>query len=400
MTDKSLGDLFKRLREEAGLSQEKLALNGGLSQSVISRIERGEIQQPTDETFMAYSKALDRPVEQLRALAVPFFRDARLSLGFLHGIGASPIILMVMEGELNGIRSASTIEDGEFVWIESGAGAHTPAQATHTSKGVLSAKTLREHALGNELDMIVASADMFRLELTRNWKRCALISTSYQPLHLLTFERSSGESPVKRSSRLALEDYTADNPAQIFYPDGTVGQRYLERLSGSEFRKKIKPVPFEVEQLDEDHLPELLCRAFENESVKCFSVIAWHPIIAYIEAHSYLGWCESHTENITDVLNRYKLPYPDYSVDLLLNIKSPALIKFIRRKGYLDLFAKLEQHSRELSPDNLHPYSSQVVEISEYLKMSDPENCYEELRQSSFKFLIYPDFFDYLQEIG
>ncbi|MCR4404705.1 MAG: helix-turn-helix domain-containing protein [Candidatus Acetothermia bacterium] len=59
-----LGERLKRLRGEAGLSQEALAAKSGLSRVTIARLEAGE-QDPHYETLLALARGLGLPLERL-----------------------------------------------------------------------------------------------------------------------------------------------------------------------------------------------------------------------------------------------------------------------------------------------------------------------------------------------
>ncbi|MDF2760123.1 MAG: transcriptional regulator, family, partial [Thermomicrobiales bacterium] len=80
----SFGDLLRRLRSAAGLSQEALAERAGLSRNGISDLERGARQVPRLETVRMLADALalaDADRQALLAAArpalmAPGFRDA------------------------------------------------------------------------------------------------------------------------------------------------------------------------------------------------------------------------------------------------------------------------------------------------------------------------------------
>ena len=59
-----LGERLKRLRGEAGLSQEALAAKSGISRVTITRLEAGE-QDPHYETLLALAQGLGLPLERL-----------------------------------------------------------------------------------------------------------------------------------------------------------------------------------------------------------------------------------------------------------------------------------------------------------------------------------------------
>jgi transcriptional regulator with XRE-family HTH domain len=60
-----LKDNLKRLRVEAGFTQQKLAEKSGLSISVVTQLERGIIPNPRLDTLRALAKALGCTLDQL-----------------------------------------------------------------------------------------------------------------------------------------------------------------------------------------------------------------------------------------------------------------------------------------------------------------------------------------------
>ncbi len=398
MSENMIGAYFKRLRENARLSQSQLAENGDFHQSVISRLERGEIRIPTDDTLRGYSKGLGMPLEDLRRDLEPLLRDnSALDLGFLHGVASSPLILVIMAGELEGIRAASVRSSTGPVWVDPGEKLDESKFAELYNGKLMSAGALREYAGTGQLDMIVASSEMFGLELTRHWMRCACISTSYEPLKMMEFQPiKDGEDQKERPRELPWDPAS---PIRLFYPEGTIGQRYMDRLRNSELRKAINPIPFQVTETDEMRVPEPVKRALQGEEP--FRVISWHPLSSYMRAAAMevASWNLLKERNVIEVLNDHDLTLPRYSVDLLLNLQSPKVTRFIRSKEYRTFFTKLELHSRELSPENLNPNSTQVKEVCKYLG-DDKENeaIFRDLRVSTFQLMLYPDFLYYLED--
>ena len=60
----SLKNLVK-LRKEKGWSQEKLAVESGISYNTIIKIERGGIKNPKIETVIKIADALDTSIDEL-----------------------------------------------------------------------------------------------------------------------------------------------------------------------------------------------------------------------------------------------------------------------------------------------------------------------------------------------
>jgi len=61
----NIAKTVKRLREKAGLSQEKLARLADVSNNTLINIEAGKQDNPTIETLKKIAKALDTPIEDL-----------------------------------------------------------------------------------------------------------------------------------------------------------------------------------------------------------------------------------------------------------------------------------------------------------------------------------------------
>ena len=61
----SLGAALKRAREEKGWTQEKLAIESGISYNTLIKIERGGIDNPKIETVIKLADALSVSVDKL-----------------------------------------------------------------------------------------------------------------------------------------------------------------------------------------------------------------------------------------------------------------------------------------------------------------------------------------------
>ena len=61
----NIAKTVKRLREKAGLSQEKLARLADVSNNTLINIEAGKQDNPTIETLKKIARALNTPVENL-----------------------------------------------------------------------------------------------------------------------------------------------------------------------------------------------------------------------------------------------------------------------------------------------------------------------------------------------
>lgn len=61
---KKIGQNLRKIRENKGLTQEKLALNAGLNRAYIGYIERGE-RNPSTDTLVKIAKALKVSIKDL-----------------------------------------------------------------------------------------------------------------------------------------------------------------------------------------------------------------------------------------------------------------------------------------------------------------------------------------------
>jgi transcriptional regulator with XRE-family HTH domain len=62
-----ISDKVKELRKAAGLTQQALATNAGLSMSAVIHIEKGRIPDPRGSTLKALARALGTTVDELLA---------------------------------------------------------------------------------------------------------------------------------------------------------------------------------------------------------------------------------------------------------------------------------------------------------------------------------------------
>jgi transcriptional regulator with XRE-family HTH domain len=62
-----ISERVKRLRAAAGLTQQALATNAGLSMSAVIHIEKGRIPDPRGSTLKALARALGTTVDELLA---------------------------------------------------------------------------------------------------------------------------------------------------------------------------------------------------------------------------------------------------------------------------------------------------------------------------------------------
>lgn len=65
-SEEIFGKILKKIRDEKGFSQEKLALEADLDRTFISLLERG-LRQPSLNTLLQISKALDTKASEVVA---------------------------------------------------------------------------------------------------------------------------------------------------------------------------------------------------------------------------------------------------------------------------------------------------------------------------------------------
>ncbi|MGW4533443.1 helix-turn-helix domain-containing protein [Nocardia sp. NPDC004340] len=76
----TFGNLLRRLRDNRGVSRERLAFNAGVSASYITHLEKGDRGNPTREVVTALTRYLDR--------LVPLSSEDRRQLDDLSGLGS------------------------------------------------------------------------------------------------------------------------------------------------------------------------------------------------------------------------------------------------------------------------------------------------------------------------
>src|SRR5512132_3779294 len=79
MTETGFGDLLRRSRVAAGLTQEELAERAGVSTRGISDLERGARGLPRKDTLQLLLQALDLPERDSATLVAAAHRAPRLS---------------------------------------------------------------------------------------------------------------------------------------------------------------------------------------------------------------------------------------------------------------------------------------------------------------------------------
>lgn len=398
----TVGELLKRLREEAGLTQLELETQGGPKQSVTSRIERGEISDPTEDTLRQAATGLRMEFEDLRQM-IDRLQSAEptpkaLTLGFLHGIHSAPIIAMLMEGDLYDIKAASKEEEQSgLLWWEAGVKPSKNQLDKAKSAAPLFAGSLQRAFRNLNLDLIVASCEIFEPQLRagNSLFRCAQISTSYVPFQIMDIypkDQEMAESRVVPD----LKKRNDGKPIKLLYPSGTIGQKYRDLLASGELATYLDPQYFELKE-GSGSLPAAI-EGCLNEGVH-FRVLLWSPIFSgYTRKLEEKGW-KVKLYNINQVLDEYSLPIPEYSVDLLLNGASPSVVEWLRSKEYSRFTDRLMECSFSLSSKELKPDSPVVAEIAEYLDGMDRGECYTELRRFSFNILFYGDFLDFLDKV-
>ncbi|MEU1205913.1 helix-turn-helix transcriptional regulator [Nocardia sp. NPDC005825] len=79
----TFGNLLRRLRDNRGVSRERLAFNAGVSASYITHLEKGDRGNPTREVVTALTRYLDR--------LIPLSSEDRRQLDDLAGLGSDQV---------------------------------------------------------------------------------------------------------------------------------------------------------------------------------------------------------------------------------------------------------------------------------------------------------------------
>lgn len=93
-----LGEVVRKKRGELGLTQKEFAVRCELDQSIISRIEKGQIARPTEGTCISLAAGLQMTVEEiikLRAVQREALVAPLLRVCFPHTLVSAPLILFL-----------------------------------------------------------------------------------------------------------------------------------------------------------------------------------------------------------------------------------------------------------------------------------------------------------------
>ena len=392
----SLGELLKHLRKRKGLKQGDLEEQIGLDQSTISRAENNQLN-PTDETLLKLASAYEIDIEKLRGMIASIpkasIAASTLNLGMLHGIASAPLITMLMDGDQRNIRITSTVGENGLNWWEPGEQPGSERLAQNSNAQALFAGSLQRVLRDADLDLIVASEEMFKDETGPAGRllRCAQISNSYSMIHLLELRPKQGEA-------LSIVSQPPAKPIKLLYPHGTIGMRYKDILiNESELKGKLDPQYYTLDQ-PHNHVPEPIENCFKTGDHFC--VLSWPPRSSSLkkEAKRRKHWNVSQFD-MGKVLNHYSTRVPACSVDLLLAANSARIVEWIQTGEYANFFDDLIRYTRSFSADRLRQDSLVVDQVSRYLGIDDKEECFQELLLIDYNVMFYPEFLKFLDAV-
>src|SRR5690242_12754687 len=112
MTESGFGELLRRYRLAAGLTQEELAEQAGISTRGLSDLERGARGLPRKDTLQLLLQPLDLPQADRAALVAAARRSVTVARAAQrHGPAALPVPLTPLVGREADIAAVSALLD-------------------------------------------------------------------------------------------------------------------------------------------------------------------------------------------------------------------------------------------------------------------------------------------------
>lgn len=419
-----LGEQIKNLRLEKRWKQAEAADKCELSQSVLSRIESGEITTPTAETMQKLANGFGVPYEDISKFAVANGQagPSELRVGFAHSIWAAPVIPLAMDGPMPvGIRLTSYgYETGsEFhhkpYWYDSrpkeklrvgptltGAETemHWPSYETWPAEDQLttySAADLDRLLKSGEIDCVVAAKNVFESHDALLIRCARILDCVGGSAALLVWKEQwewakdlEGTTPSLLDISEILDRAASgkkETPLSTFYPTGTNAEKGLEFFP-QHLSQNSKPIGISLNNWD--RVATDLKTTLETEHA--FLFLCWEPFLSY--ARAIFG--ASSVRSVTAIHLSARAPVPYLSFDL-----------FFTREKAKDWFASRSVRtflSRvELNINNIKRAISGNIEkaeitpvvrqIASYLSMS-PKDCVRSLSEIDFGLLYYPDWLE------
>jgi transcriptional regulator with XRE-family HTH domain len=425
----SIGEVIKELRKEKGWSQTKLVSKSGVEASTLSRLENGQIKTPSEETLKNLAKALGEPIWKLTQSSQELAKDtegASLRIGFGHCIWAAPIIALVMEGRIAGLKVTSygydqsgddstafapywydfdnskrnkTIKAGPSFakcsdidslpnianWNIGGGGSKLKA---------FTAEDLINMLQADEVDCILVPGELFT-PYNQMLVRCAYImNTARSGCSLLAIGSDLNKNFKDFSSLFKNVQSVIDGPQiTTFFAKGTIAEKHLNFYLNA-YLKEIRQQYVDLGNWES--FWSQLKGSLETEGGLFF--IGWEP---------QLSWLKKAVKELNKGFSMIDIELPDYIPRNMVQDRREQYLTFdvLFKKNYIEnmgvnnvlrnFLALLNASIWTVS--NVSNKQSPIVQlIAKYLDMKT-DDCYQALSSLNFALRFYPDWVEYLQ---
>jgi transcriptional regulator with XRE-family HTH domain len=425
----SLGEEIKKLRDARDWSQTQLASKSGIDASTLSRLESGQIKNTSKDNIKKLEKALEVPTATLTRLSQETSKDtesALLRIGFGHCIWAAPIIAMVMEGRMAGLRITSYgyKQEGDdetaFLpfWYDSDnlkrskrikAGPSYVKctdvdklpnidnwDSKETKLRTFAADDLIDLLQAEELDCIMVPGELF-VPYRSLLIRCAHVMNTVRSGCSLIAVGNDLNKNFKDFSALFKNVQSVVNGPQImtFFVKGTIAEKHLNFYLGT-YLKELRQNYIELGNW-EVFWPQLK-ETLETEGG--FFFIGWEP---------HLTWIKKAVKELNKGFSSIEVELPDYiprnvvsdkreqylTFDIMFKKTSKFIEDFSLNKTLRNFFALLETSILTIS--NAPNKQSPIVRlIAKYLDMKS-DDCYQALSSLNFALRFFPEWIEYMQ---
>jgi transcriptional regulator with XRE-family HTH domain len=426
----SIGEEIRELREEKDWSQSDLASKAGVDASILSRLESGFVKNPSRETIKKLAKALgvtsSRLLRQIKETRDDT-ESALLRIGFGHCIWAAPIIALVMETRIAGLKvtsyghkksgndeaiyepfwyDATELKRGKAIkagpsYVKGSDIDRLPNVEDWSTESDLKAFTaddLVHLLLADEVDCIMVPGEHFKPYSSLLIRSAYIMNTARSGCSLLAIGNDlNKEKKYENFETLLKNVQTGINGPQVttFFARGTIAERQLGFYL-SQYAKDLRQFYLDLGDWEKSWFQ--LKATLETEGGLFF--IGWEP---------QLSWIQKKVKEFNKKLAVIEDKLPDLiPSDQLLDKRDQYLtfeIMFKRTSKWLEnvetnnnlknFFALINASISEIS--TITNEQSPVVRlIAKYLDMESAA-CFKSLTSLNFSLRFYPDWIEYLQ---
>jgi len=427
----SIGEEIKKLRDDKKWSKTKLASESGVEPSTLTRLENGQIKTPSEETLKNLAKALDVPIWKLTQPSQELSKAAEgasLRIGFGHCLWAAPIIALIMEKHIAGLKVTSygygqsddeatafepywydydNLKRSKFIKVGpsfvkcSDIDSLANSENWNLGGGGNKFKTFTAHDLitmlqADEVDCILVPGELFD-QYSQLLVRCAYIMNSARSgCSLLAIGNDLNKNFKDFNSLFKNVQSIVDGPQiTAFFAQNTIAERHLNFYLGS-YLKDIRQQHIDLG--DWESFWTQLKETLETEGGLFF--IGWEP---------QLSWIKKALKELNKGFSTRDLELPDYfSRDILTDRREQYLtFDLLFRKSFIDKvgvnkvvknFLSLLSGATWTISNASNKQAPVVRSIAKYLDIKS-DDCYQALSSLNFALRYYPDWIEYMQRV-